>query len=44
MLTYGRRISLAEIDARIEAVTPDVLRKVMGEYVYDKDPVLVGIG
>jgi len=44
MLTYGRRISLAEIDARIEAVTPDVLRRVVGEFVYDKDPVLVGIG
>lgn len=44
MLTYGRRIPLAEIDARVEAVTPSVLKKVVGEYVYDRDPVLVGIG
>jgi len=44
MLTYARRIPLAEIDARIEAVTPAVLKKVMGEYVYDRDPVLVGLG
>ena len=44
MLTYARRIPLAEIDARIEAVTPSVLKKVMDEYVYDRDPVLVGLG
>ena len=44
MLTYGRRIPLAEIDARVEAVTPSVLKKVVGEYVYDRDPVLVGLG
>ena len=44
MLTYGRRIPLAEIDARIEAVTPSVLKRVMGEYVYDRDPVVVGLG
>lgn len=44
MLTYGRRIPLAEIDARIEAVTPEIMKKVMWEYVYDTDPVLIGLG
>lgn len=44
MLTYGRRIPLAEIDARIEAVSPGVLKDVVGTYVYDRDPVVVGLG
>jgi len=44
MLTYSRRIPLAEIDARIEAVTPSVLKRVVGEYVYDRDPAVVSLG
>jgi len=44
MLTYGRRIPLPEIDARIEAVDSVSLRKVIDHYVYDRDPVVVGIG
>lgn len=44
MLTYGRRIPLPEIDARIEAVDSVMLRKVVDHYVYDRDPVVVGVG
>ena len=44
MLTYGRRIPLAEIDARIEAVDQSLLKKVMSEYVYDTDPCVVALG
>lgn len=44
MLTYGRRIHLAEIDARIEAVSPAILKDVMGKYVYDTDPAIVALG
>ena len=44
MLTYGRRIPLAEVDARIEAIDASVLKRVVGEYVYDRDPVIIGLG
>lgn len=44
MLTYGRRIPLPEIDARIEAVDSRTLRKVVDYYVYDRDPVVVAVG
>jgi len=44
MLTYGRRMTFAEVDSRIEAVTPELLKKVMFDYVADYDPVLVSFG
>jgi len=44
MLTYGRRIPLPEIDARIEAVDSRTIRKVVDYYVYDRDPVVVAVG
>ena len=44
MLCYGRRIPLPELDARIEAVTASVIREVCTKYIYDKCPVVVGVG
>jgi len=44
MLCYGRRIPAAEIEARINAVNADVVKKVMMNYVYDKCPAVGAIG
>jgi len=44
VLTYGRRLTPYEIDARIEAVDAAAVRKALYKYIYDKDPALVGIG
>ncbi|KAL6457864.1 hypothetical protein MHYP_G00330940 [Metynnis hypsauchen] len=44
ILNYGRRIPLAEWDARIEAVTPKILRDVCSKYIYDKCPAVAAVG
>ncbi|KAI4901461.1 hypothetical protein NFI96_014938 [Prochilodus magdalenae] len=44
ILNYGRRIPLAEWDARIEAVTPKMLRDVCSKYIYDKCPAVTAVG
>merc|ERR1719183_1981515 len=44
MLMYGRRMYAAELDARIEAVTPACVKRVMNQYVYDRCPAVVGLG
>ncbi|XP_067315512.1 cytochrome b-c1 complex subunit 1, mitochondrial [Pseudorasbora parva] len=44
ILNYGRRIPLAEWDARIEAVTPRVVRDVCSKYIYDKCPAVSAVG
>jgi mitochondrial-processing peptidase subunit beta len=44
VLTYGRRMTPFEIDARIEAVDAAAVRRVVYKYMYDRDPALVGIG
>uniref|UniRef100_A0A1A8NKP8 Mitochondrial-processing peptidase subunit beta n=1 Tax=Nothobranchius pienaari TaxID=704102 RepID=A0A1A8NKP8_9TELE len=44
VLNYGRRVPLAEWNARIDAVTPSVLRDVCSKYIYDKCPAVVGVG
>ncbi|XP_026853431.2 cytochrome b-c1 complex subunit 1, mitochondrial [Electrophorus electricus] len=44
ILNYGRRIPLAEWDARIDAVTPKVLRDVCIKYIYDKCPAVSAVG
>jgi len=44
MLCYGRRIPLHELDARINAVDKDVLRKVCLKYIFDRDPCVIGVG
>ncbi|KAJ8259840.1 hypothetical protein GJAV_G00174080 [Gymnothorax javanicus] len=44
ILDYGRRIPLAEWNARIDAVTPRMVRDVCSKYIYDKCPAVVAIG
>uniref|UniRef100_A0A671SUI2 Mitochondrial-processing peptidase subunit beta n=1 Tax=Sinocyclocheilus anshuiensis TaxID=1608454 RepID=A0A671SUI2_9TELE len=44
ILNYGRRIPLAEWDARIEAVTPKIVRDVCSKYIYDKCPAVSAVG
>ena len=44
MLTYSRRIPLTELDYRIQHVDAKTVREVCSHYLYDKCPVMVGIG
>jgi hypothetical protein len=44
MLTYGRRVPPFEMDHRISEVNAKVVRDVCSRYLYDKCPVVVGIG
>ena len=44
MLCYGRRIPIPEMEARIDAVNVDTIKKVCSEYIYDNCPAIVGIG
>ncbi|XP_072539215.1 cytochrome b-c1 complex subunit 1, mitochondrial [Salminus brasiliensis] len=44
ILNYGRRIPLAEWDARIEAVTPKMLCDVSSKYIYDTCPAVAAVG
>lgn len=44
VLSYGRRISLAEWNARIDAVDAQMLRAVCSRYIYDKCPAVAAVG
>ncbi|XP_036389081.1 cytochrome b-c1 complex subunit 1, mitochondrial-like [Megalops cyprinoides] len=44
ILTYGRRVPLAEWNARIDAVTPKIVRDVCSKYIYDKCPAVAAVG
>eukprot|EP00123_Amoebidium_parasiticum_P010507 comp20149_c0_seq1/m.24920 comp20149_c0_seq1/g.24920 ORF comp20149_c0_seq1/g.24920 comp20149_c0_seq1/m.24920 type:complete len:475 (-) comp20149_c0_seq1:309-1733(-) len=44
MLTLGRRMPVDEVNARIDAVTHDMVKQVLRELVYDQCPAVVGIG
>jgi len=44
LLCYDRRIPLPELEARIDAVTPEVVRDVCTKYIYDKCPAVAAIG
>ncbi|XP_078399166.1 cytochrome b-c1 complex subunit 1, mitochondrial-like [Cetorhinus maximus] len=44
VLSYGRRISLAEWNARIDAVDAQTLRDVCSRYIYDKCPAIAAVG
>ncbi|XP_058486826.1 cytochrome b-c1 complex subunit 1, mitochondrial [Solea solea] len=44
ILNYGRRIPLAEWDARIDAVTPRMVRDVCSKYIYDKCLAVAAVG
>lgn len=44
MLTYGRRISPAEIFARIDAVNVETVSEAAKEFINDQDPVVSAVG
>lgn len=44
MIFYGRRMSPAEVFARIDAIDATTVKDVAMKYIYDKDPVVVGYG
>ncbi|XP_034287372.1 cytochrome b-c1 complex subunit 1, mitochondrial [Pantherophis guttatus] len=44
LLSYGRRIPLAEWDARISEINTQMVQDVCSKYVYDKCPVVAGVG
>ncbi|XP_062853042.1 cytochrome b-c1 complex subunit 1, mitochondrial [Trichomycterus rosablanca] len=44
VLSYGSRIPLAEWDAKIQAVTPKMVRDVCTKYIYDKCPAVAAVG
>lgn len=44
MLTYGRRIPLPELDYRIQQIDAKTVKEVCTRYIYDKCPIVVGIG
>ncbi|XP_007421968.1 cytochrome b-c1 complex subunit 1, mitochondrial [Python bivittatus] len=44
LLSYGHRISLAELDARISEINTQTVQDVCSKYVYDKCPVVAGVG
>jgi len=44
LLVYGRRLSQAEMFARIDAVDAKVIRKVAERFLYDQDIALASIG
>lgn len=44
ILNYGRRISLAEWEAKLSAVDARMLQEVCNKYLYDRCPVISAIG
>uniref|UniRef100_A0A4X1T0P2 Cytochrome b-c1 complex subunit 1, mitochondrial n=2 Tax=Sus scrofa TaxID=9823 RepID=A0A4X1T0P2_PIG len=44
LLTYGRRIPLAEWESRIAEVDASVVREVCSKYFYDQCPAVAGLG
>lgn len=44
MLTYGRRMTPAEVFARIDAVDASAVKAAAREFIEDKDPAVAGLG
>lgn len=44
VLYYGRRVSIDELDARIDAVSAKTVRDVCMKYIYDKCPAVASLG
>lgn len=44
LLVYNRRLPLAELEERIEAVNANVIRQVCMKHIYDKCPAVAGVG
>lgn len=44
MLTYGRRLPKEELFARIDAVTPEVVKRVAERIIYNNDMAICAMG
>jgi len=44
LLSYGRRIPIHELDARIDAVDAKTVMAVMKQYVYNHPPAIAAVG
>ncbi|KAK9277262.1 hypothetical protein L1049_006801 [Liquidambar formosana] len=44
LLTYGRRISLAELFARIDAVDTSTVKRVANRFIFDRDIAIAAMG
>ena len=44
MLTYGRRVPLHELEARIDAVDVEAVKRVCSKYLYNRCPAVAAIG
>ncbi|KAL3680175.1 hypothetical protein R1sor_023131 [Riccia sorocarpa] len=44
LLTYGRRVPLAELFARIDAVDADTVKRVASRFIFDKDVAVAAMG
>jgi len=44
MLSHGRRMYAAELDARIEEIDTATVRAAANKYIFDQDPAVVGVG
>jgi processing peptidase subunit beta len=44
ILTYGRRVPLAELFARIDAVDADTVKRVASRFIYDKELAIAAMG
>jgi len=44
MLCYGRRVPQHELEARIDAVDANEVKRVCYEYIYDRCPVIAAVG
>ncbi|CAG0914670.1 unnamed protein product [Notodromas monacha] len=44
LLLAGRRVPLAEIESRIQALTVNDVKSAMMKYIYDRCPVVAGVG
>ncbi|KAH0998073.1 hypothetical protein GBA52_021937 [Prunus armeniaca] len=44
LLTYGRRIPLAELFARIDAVNASTIKRVANRFIYDRDIAIASMG
>nr|XP_002156628.1 mitochondrial-processing peptidase subunit beta [Hydra vulgaris] len=44
MLTYGRRIPLPELNYRINIIDAKMVKDICSKYIYDKCPVVAGVG
>ncbi|EDL03197.1 mCG6419, isoform CRA_d [Mus musculus] len=44
MLCYNRRIPIPELEARIDAVDAETVRRVCTKYIHDKSPAIAALG